>query len=93
MTHAKRIAIVVLVCVNIALLGALVHFNTPKAQAQEWWKSTDYVAITAQATRSLDILYIIDLEAKKMIGFKWDKTRKLLIPLQGRTLTKDFKVK
>ena len=88
----KKTVIVALVCVNVALLLALMFgAGTPKAQAQAFRGATDYLMGTGKARgRPADVGYIIDLGRRRLLAWEFNKTRKALVPYRGRELTNDF---
>lgn len=92
MKNARKVIIATLVCLNVGLLAALIHFNMTPAYAQPF-RTTDYVVVTAKVGSGWDALCVIDLEKQKMVVWKWDKTKKRLVPIAGRELPRDFKVK
>ncbi len=92
MTNARKLIIVALVCLNIGLLAALVHFNMTPAYAQPF-KTTDYVVVTSKVGTGWDALCIIDLEKQKLGVWKWDKGKKRLFTIAGRDLPRDFKTR
>ncbi len=92
MKNSRKVIIGVLICLNVGLLGALVHLNTTPAYAQPF-RSTDYVVVTSKVASGWDALCVIDLEKQKLVIWKWDKTKKRLVALGGRDLPRDFKVR
>ena len=90
MKNARKIIIVVLVCLNIGLLATLIHFNMTPAYAQPF-RSTNYVVVTTRVSTTNDALCIIDLEKQKLVAWKWDKGKKRLFAIAGRDLPRDFK--
>lgn len=91
MTKTKRVVILTLVCLNMALLGLLVFLNTPAASAQQTeFRSTDYLVVTGRVGEDLDALYVLDLAQQKLAVIKYDKTNRQLAPLATRTLPSDF---
>lgn len=92
MNKSKRIAILLLVCLNVGLLGALIHVNMQPAQAQIF-PTTNYVCVTGKIGTGWDGLYVIDLATHKLACFKWDKTTKRIqgIGRQTRSLRQDFR--
>lgn len=88
----KRTLIIALVCVNLALLAALMlGAATPKAQAQVIGGGTDYLMITSQTSSNLDLVYIIDLGRRRLRCWKWNKSRDRLEPYRSRALLSDFR--
>lgn len=88
----KRILVFVLLCINFALLGALLlGALTPKATAQVTRGGSDYLMITGHVGQDWDAVYVIDLGRRRMLGWKFNQTKKRLEPLQGRLLQNDFR--
>ena len=90
MKNTRKIIIVALVCLNIGLLAALVHFNMTPAYAQPF-RSTNYVVVTAKVSPSSDALCIIDLEKQRLVTWKWDKGKKRLFMIGRQELPEDFR--
>ncbi len=88
----KKALIVALVCVNLTLLMALLFGpTTPKAHGQAFRGAADYLMITGKlATVKSDAVYVVDLAQRRLLAWKFDRTRKRLIPYQGRDLRNDF---
>jgi len=93
MMQKKKTLVLTLVGLNVLLLGLLVHQAVPQAQAQSF-RTTDYVVMTARMGTSYQVLFIVDLNTKKMIGLKFDKTTKKMDKMKNyeRDLVRDFKV-
>ena len=88
----KKTLIVILVCVNLALLLGLVFSPTArKAEAQVFRGGTDYLMITGHINRDWDAVYVIDLARRQLLGWRFDKGRKRLLPIRGRRLKDDFR--
>jgi len=92
MKNAKKFAILALVCLNLALVGGLVHVNMAPAEAG-LFKTTNYVVMTGHINSDTDALYIIDLATQKLAAWRWDINQKRMVIISGRTLTKDFKTR
>lgn len=90
----KKVLIAALLCVNVALVSMLVaQWPLSKAHAQ-LKGGTDYIAVTGRVDQFLDVLYVLDLAKKKMVGYKFDLTsKKMMVSQSGRDLTKDFGTK
>ena len=87
----KKTLIAALVCVNVALVVALILGpGTPRAEAQPFRGAVDYLMITGQISDGYDALYVIDLAKRRMLAWKLDRTRKVLVPYRGRELRNDF---
>jgi hypothetical protein len=88
----KQFIIVGLICLNVALVAALVfHASTPAAQAQVRGGGSDYTMLTGRLEDGLDTVYVIDLSSRRMLAWAWDVTNKRLVPVQGRRLVDDFR--
>lgn len=93
MNANRKIMIITLLCVNIALIGTLVITSIPKAQAQQGtpFPTTNYIAVTSKVSKDLDALCIIDLASQQMAVWKWNSGRQKLEPLSKRnSLPRDF---
>ena len=92
MSLNRKITIIALLCVNIALVGILVLTNIPKAQAQQGTPlpTTNYIAVTTRVNNDLDALCVIDLATQQMAVWKWNEGRRTLDTVQKRTLPSDF---
>jgi hypothetical protein len=93
MRSGKRLIILTLLGVNLALLVGLVAVNMQPAQARPF-KTTDYIMVTGMVGQTTEGVYIIDVASRKMIGLKLDKTSKKMRPMsrQPKNLLTDFKV-
>jgi len=92
----KKIVIVSLVCVNLALLAAIVlgaYSPQARAQSAEGWRKTDYIMFTGTINTDTDGVYIIDLASQKLGAWKFDITNKRLTAYRWRELDKDFRKK
>lgn len=88
----KKALIVTLVCINALLLLALVFGpGTSTAEAQVQRGGADYIMVTGQIGTSTDAVYIVDLGKRRLLGLKYDKTNKQLLPIRGRRLRNDFR--
>lgn len=93
MSLSRKVMIITLLCVNIALVGALVLTNIPKAQAQQGtpFPITNYIAVTTRVNTDLDALCVIDLATQQMAVWKWNAGRQRLETVQRRnSLSGDF---
>jgi hypothetical protein len=87
----KRTLVVLLVCLNLALLAAVVVVNVSPASAQTERGANDYIMVTAKVQSGLDAVYVIDLKTRRLAAWRFDQTAKKLVPYRGRTLETDFK--
>ena len=89
----KQFIIVTLICVNLALVAALVfHSTASPAQAQVRGGGADYLMLTARVDENNDAVYVIDLGNRRMLAWFYDKSTDRLRPLPGRRLEDDFRV-
>ena len=87
----KKVLIVAFLCVNVALLAAIVIASQPEAQAQGVvGGGHDYLLLTAVMSRSSDVVYVIDLGSQRLAALEFDKTKKKLQAYRGRELKRDF---
>ena len=89
----KRLIILVLICVNLALIMLLAfHSSAAPAYAQYRRGSGDYTMVSARRNETEDVMYVIDNKSNLMFGFWADTTRRetVLVPLGPRDLTRDF---
>ncbi len=91
----KQVIIVALVCLNAALLVALVFgAGTPAVNAQVIGGGTDYILITGDIREDYDAVYILDLGKRRLAALKFDKKGGLaggrLVPAGERDLPRDF---
>lgn len=92
--HTKRLAIVALVGVNVALLAALLFqtLSLPQALAQVGARPGGYAAVTAKpAGQSYEVLYLLDVPSRQLHAlYPSVKQRGKLVPVPPRDLAKDF---
>jgi len=91
----KKAIIAVLVCVNAALLAALMlGKNTPKAHAYPGAiMPNNTIMITGQIRDDEDAVYIIDMASERLAAFEFQGkgASKRLRPLGSRDLKLDLK--
>lgn len=91
---SKRAAVVILVGVNLLLLAALLigSYSLPSAFAQSGARAGDFACVTAKvAGQSYDVLYVVDIPARKLYAFHPTSTRaSQLVAAPPRDLSKDF---
>jgi hypothetical protein len=87
----KRALVVLLVCINLALVAALVVVNVAPASAQTERGASDYIMITGKIEQGFDAVYVIDLKTRRLAAWRFDRTAKKLVPYRGRVLETDFK--
>jgi hypothetical protein len=84
----KRIAIVALVVLNGVLLAGLVHLNMEPAHAQSF-RPTNYTLAVGSIGTDYEVVYITNLQNKRMIALRWDKTSERVVPFGPRNLEQD----
>ncbi len=74
----KRLAIMGLVCLNLALLAGLVilSYDLPEALAQQRGGGGKYAVVTAQYTGGSDALYVLHTQKKVLL---------VIIPAQNQS--------
>jgi hypothetical protein len=79
-----------MVCVNVALLTAIIWFaGAPAAQAQVIGVN-DYVVITGNVGQHEEVVYVTDLAKRRTLPFYYDRDRGQLLPYKGVRLLRDF---
>ena len=92
MSKTKKRLTVALVCVNLALVAALVLVAAaPNAQAQGVIGGTDYLVVTGLISSSTEAVYVIDIGRQAMAAWKYDKNAKKTQVIGARSLKDDFK--
>jgi len=87
----KRVLIVSLMCINAALLVALVFgAGAQPAHAQALAGRTDYVVISGHIYQDFDSLYVIDLATRRLAVLRYDKAKNALLLATRRDLRRDF---
>jgi len=86
----RKALIVALVCINIALLAALIGLNN-RADAQTLRGGNDYVMVTGRIEAGFDAVYVVDLKSRRLAAWRFDRTTKRMKAYKGRTLATDFK--
>ncbi len=87
----KRVLIVCLMCINAALLVALVFgAGARPAHAQAIGGRTDYVVISGQVYQDFDSVYVIDLATRRLAVLRYDKAKNNLFLATRRELRRDF---
>ena len=87
----KKALIVALVCINVALLAALVGVNLNRAEAQVSRGGNDYIMVTGKIESSFDAVYVVDLQTRRLAAWRYYRTNKRIIPYKARTNQTDFK--
>ena len=92
MSKVKRVLIVALVCVNVALVASLVLVaSTPPAKAQVIGARTDYLVATGRVSRDTAVIYVLDLGRHALAVWEFDKTNKKFVAVGGRVVKNDFR--
>ena len=88
----KKALIVSLLCVNAALLAALLlGAAAPPAQAQAVRGGTDYLVVSAQLAVDWDAVWVLDMAKRRLLAFGFNKVSNRLLPFGGgRDLARDF---
>lgn len=89
----KKPLLIALVCLNLALVSAVVfHARPAPAQAQLRRGAADYVTAAVRRGSSEEVLFIIDATQRLMIGVRADTSRGglQLTELFPRDLERDF---
>ena len=88
----KKVLIVSLVGLNLALLAGLVlGMHSPTAQAQQTgWRTTDYLLFTGSIESDYDAVYVFDVASQKLAAWKFDRNTKRLRAFRTKELAKDF---
>jgi len=47
--------------------------------------------VTGQVESGMEGVYVLDLKTRKLGVWRFDRTKKILVPYRGRDLTTDFK--
>lgn len=87
----KQALIVALVCVNVALLAALMLVaSTPPARAQGFG-GIDYIMVPGKIQTSTSAVYILDVPKQQLTAIYIDKTAKAVTPIGSRLIRTDFR--
>ena len=91
----KKTAIIVLVCVNVALLAALVATTLPQAEAQPAVAPAgippNYMLMTGHIRPNEDAVYVLDVNSRILAAWEFNQTAKRLQRIRlMRDLSKDF---
>lgn len=91
----KRAVIVVLVCVNVALLLTLMLGPTApkKADAQVFGGASNYIVVTGKIGKDDEAVYVVDVARQQMLAWRFDDGNEKFHRFRGRELKKDFRVK
>ena len=87
----KQAILIALVCLNVALLVALVFVaSAPPAKAQVVGGGADYLIMTGAVATNYDALYVLDLGSRQLAAWKFDKKGNVLRLIGRRSLVRDF---
>ena len=86
----KKALIVALVCINVALLAALIGMNLRTAQAQTERGGNNYLMVAGRIPDGLDAVYVVDLKTRRLAAWSFDRTAKKLRIFPPRPLGRDF---
>jgi len=87
----KNVVIVALLCLNAALLVALVfEAGTPPAQGQVIGGGTNYLMMTGKIGTDYDAVYVLDLAKQRLIMMRYDRAKKRMVPVARRDFPRDF---
>jgi len=86
--NMKRALIIALVCLDLALLAALVAGKIPSKAHAQGIVGTDYMMVTGRESSNKDAVFILDRARDRLMALKLD--RKRLRPVRGRNLKTDF---
>ena len=87
----KKVLITALVALNVCLLAWVLSKNLPQANAQAYRGAADYVVVTANFASNSGAVYVLDMGKRKMLAWKFDITKKRMVPFKGRDLARDFR--
>jgi hypothetical protein len=87
----KKALIVALVCLNVALVAALLAVSTNRAEAQTLRGGNDYIMMTGRIEANFDAVYVIDMKTRRLAAWRFDRTNRKLVPYKGRVLDSDFR--
>lgn len=88
----KKALIITLMCVNAGLLaGLLLGTRSQRAEAQVFRGAANYLMVTGQIGSAWDAVHVIDMGGRNIRSWRYDKTRKRLVPFTGRSLEADFR--
>ncbi len=87
----KQALIVALVCVNVALLAALMLVvSAPPAQAQGFG-GIDYIMVPGRVQTNTSAVYILDVPKQQLTAIYVDKTAKAITAIGSRLIRTDFR--
>lgn len=87
----RRTLVLLMVCVNIALITTLMTRDLPRAYGQAAPLGANYLLVSAQETDDYDALYVLDLASRVLYVFEVDRSSKQFVLVDQRDLTQDFR--
>ena len=89
----KKALIAVLACLNLALLAALIGHGTQRSAVAEGVRGQpEFMMVAGRTAADSEVVYVVDAARGKMLAWKFDLTRKRLVPYSGRDLMRDFPI-
>ena len=90
---SKNPCLAFLVCLNLILLTAvcLSSYSLPTAVAQGTGLAGNYLVVSGEIQDQYDALYVVDLRARTLHAFYYDKGRRDLVYSDWRNLDRDFR--
>jgi hypothetical protein len=90
----KKALIIALVCINVALVLALVFTMNQQPAKAQGGAGADYLVISAKVATNIDAVFVIDVAKQRMLALEPDPNKKYKVnPYSGRKLKTDFKIK
>ncbi|HOA74559.1 MAG TPA: hypothetical protein PL151_09730 [Phycisphaerae bacterium] len=94
---SKRVLVIMLVALNLALLAGLIlsTYTPPQAFAQGLNRSGEYLLVAAKAEQTNDAIYLVDLRTRQLHAFRSTFPRAGGEPIRvalihSRDLVRDF---
>lgn len=88
----KKLLIVALMCINVALLLALVLGSGIREVKAQGFRKTDYIMLTGKVGSGQDAIFVVDLARDRLAAWRYEERRKRLVPYRGREFERDFRV-
>ena len=86
----KQVIIVALLCLNAALLVALVVGTNSPATAQAVGGRGDFAVTTGKLNLNLDVVYILDTASRRVAVLRYDRASNRMQPVGRTELSRDF---
>jgi hypothetical protein len=90
----KRTGLSALICLNVVLATAIAVIAWPapvSAHAQAAGLAGNYLAVTGEIQDQFDALYVLDVRARTIHAFTYDRGNKQLSYIAWRDLERDFR--